>query len=589
MTQLRGILLLLGYGILGLLSTVAEAQSSSADKFTAAAFQAIARAEPEAPIVAWVFFTDKGDEIPAKLAAAQEGLSPHAYQRRKRNRKGAPLVDMYDLPVHPPYVQQVRRRVIRVRHKSRWLNAVSVEATPAQLRQVGRLPFVRRIDLVHRYRIDRPRPKPVSEHQPGKLSRTSLLDYGISFTQNSLINVPLLHERGLSGKGVIICMLDAGFNNLNHEALSHLNILATRDFANHDDNVSDEPGQLGNGNHGTWTLSALAGFAPGKLIGPAYGATFLLARTEITDSMGVDYERHVEEDNWVAGAEWADSLGADIISSSLGYLDGFTHGEFNYSWEDMDGNTTLVTRAADIAAGRGILVVNSAGNGGAAPPGRNTLIGPADGDSVLAVGAVDSTGNRAGFSSTGPTVDGRIKPDVMAMGRAVVCASAVNPNGYVRLSGTSLSCPLVAGAAALLLEQNPTATNMDIMEALKATASNADQPDGLMGYGIINAFRASLLLSQGETEIPDRPVLLPNYPNPFNLFTTIRFSLPESAEIELALYSPLGQKVALLRKGFQPAGIDAVVWSGAGHASGVYVVVLRVGSHLDARKILLVR
>ncbi len=438
-------------------------------------------------IPVWVFLTDKGADWEQQLSVVEQRLLPHARARRLRNRPADQLVDFYDVPVYAPYVQQIRTMVRRLRHKSRWLNAVSVEATAQQIRQLETLPFVRQIEVIHRFRgPEVPEEKPVPTGNVPVESANHLLDYGPSFTQNNLINVPMLHDLGYDGSGVVICMLDAGFNNLQHQALTSVNILHTWDFVNNDSIVWDQPGQMGNGDHGTYTLGTIAGYQPGELIGPAYGASFLLAKTENTD-----YERHIEEDHWVAGAEWADSLGADIISSSLGYRD-FDPGQTSYTWQDMDGNTTIVTIGADLAASRGILVVNSAGNEGSSTPSNpNTLVAPADGDSVLAVGGTDGTGNRVYFSSMGPTADGRIKPDVMAQASSVVAPSVYSTTGYSSVDGTSFSCPLTAGASALILQINPYLSNMQIIQALKATADHASNPNNEYGWGVIDAYAAA--------------------------------------------------------------------------------------------------
>ena len=236
------------------------------------------------------------------------------------------------------------------------------------------------------------------------------------------------------------------------------------------------------GAHGIEVLSPLAGNRPGTLIGPAFGATYLLARTENDSS-----ETPVEEDNWVAAIEWADSLGVQVTSTSLGYKY-FNAPYQSWSWEDMDGRTTVISRAATMAARKGIVVLNSAGNNGTSFT-QNTLNAPADADSILAVGAVNPDGTRASFSSVGPTTDtpARIKPDIMAQGTQVLSASPVNTTGYLLLQGTSLACPLAAGVAALMVQAKPDASPMEIIEALKATASNAATPDNLNGWGIIDA------------------------------------------------------------------------------------------------------
>lgn len=419
------------------------------------------------------------------------------------------------------------------------------------------------------------------------MPKTNLLEYGESFTQNNQINVPPLHNEGLNGAGIIIGMLDSGFNNLQHEALDHLNILATWDFVNNDANVSDEAGQMGNGNHGTYTLSAIGGYQPGKLIGPAYRASFLLAKTENTQ-----WERHIEEDDWVAGAEWADSLGADIISSSVGYNTGFTNGEADYSWQDLDGETTIVTIGANIAASRGILVVNSAGNDGPANGSENTLIAPADGKDVLAVGAVSSSGNRTSFSSMGPTADGRIKPDVMALGSIVVVAGTFSSDAYTIQNGTSFSCPLVAGAAALLLEANPGSSNLDIIEALRETASNSfGEKNNSIGWGIVDASAANDFLKNGGVlpTISEDVLILQNNPNPFNATTTFRYNVPEPGDVKITVYNILGQKVATLLDRYQDAGTRAMSWNAEGLSSGIYIVVVMANTQRAARKMVYVK
>jgi subtilisin family serine protease len=260
-----------------------------------------------------------------------------------------------------------------------------------------------------------------------------------------------------------------------------MNIIAAYDFVNHDPNVGNQ-GDMGEGSHGTATLSIIGGFKEGQLIGPAYGANFILAKTENTDS-----ETPVEEDNWIAGVEWADSIGVDVTSTSLSYLD-YDSPFTSYTWQDMDGNTALITIAADLAAGKGIVVVNAASNNGL-NTSHNTLGAPADGDSVFTIGAVTSSGTRSSFSSVGPTFDGRIKPDLMAMGSNVYHAGSTG-NSYFSGSGTSFSCPLAAGVCALILQKNPSLTPMQVLQLLRSTATQSNNPDNLYGWGIINALSA---------------------------------------------------------------------------------------------------
>jgi subtilisin family serine protease len=256
-----------------------------------------------------------------------------------------------------------------------------------------------------------------------------------------------------------------------------MTIVAERDFVNGSDSVRESVDA-----HGTNTLSTLGGYSPGRLVGPAYAASFILAVTEDVRS-----ETPVEEDNWAAAVEWAEALGADVISSSLGYLD-FDLPHTSYTDRDMNGETAVTTRAAARAAERGIVVVSSAGNGGFDPT-RNTLGAPADGVRVVSVGAVTRAGERTSFSSVGPTADGRIKPDVAAMGAGVVVARHVG-NFYGAANGTSFSCPLTAGVVALLLQAHPTYAVDDVLTVLRGSASQANAPDTLLGWGIVDAAAA---------------------------------------------------------------------------------------------------
>ena len=462
--------------------------SSQNSKISQHLYKVIQKKGEHAEVAAWIFFKDKGSDLDQKIEQARQSFSPRTQQRRWRHRNYYPTADGFDVPVNEDYVEQLEDYVSRIRHRSRWLNAVSVEIEGANIARIAGLPFVKKIDKVRTFIFKEPveeGPKFWTESM--RPAPAHIYDYGPSFDQVQQINVPALHDRGYSGKGVLMCFLDSGFNNLIHESLVSLNILDTWDFINQDPNVSDQPGQMGEGgNHGTHTLSAAAGYMPGKLVGPAFGADFILGKTENSD-----WERHIEEDDWIAGAEWADSLGADIISSSLGYREGFTNGEQDYTWEDMDGQTTIVTKGAVIAASRGILIVNSAGNEGNVSPPENTLVAPSDASSVLAVGAVNPSGQRTGFSSVGPTADGRIKPDVLAQGSNVYAAEGDGASNYGYVYGTSFSCPLTAGTAALLLEAHPDWTNLEIMEALKMTANNSNDPNNKIGWGIIDALAAS--------------------------------------------------------------------------------------------------
>jgi subtilisin family serine protease len=446
----------------------------------------------------WVYFRDKGAGAAPTAISIQSVLTARARSRRSLRGTAQPGATL-DQPLDRGYVDAVSRAVINVRQESRWFNAVSVEATAAQVRALEALPFVERLDVVRRYRrgpSEKVTDLPAQARGSSAPSRPRalVLDYGTSIGQVRQINVPAVHESGLHGEGVIIAVLDAGFNNLAHEVFAPMSILARRDFVNGDEDVGDGADQ-GEGSHGTATLSVLGGFKEGQLIGPAYAAGFILAKTENTFS-----ETPVEEDNWAAAAEWAEALGADVISSSLGYLE--YDGPFtSYTFTDMNGETAISTRAANLAASLGVVVVNSAGNNGFDAT-HNTLGAPADGRGVIAAGAVDPLGARALFSSVGPTADGRIKPDVAAQGVSVKVASPTSPSLYGLAAGTSFSCPLTAGVAALVIQAHPEYTPQQVADALRTTASKAGAPDNLLGYGIVNAMAAVGLrrVEPGEPE-----------------------------------------------------------------------------------------
>ena len=388
----------------------------------------------------WVLFTDKG-LTRAEEQSAIDAFGAQLPERALRRRAKVGFdVNRNDLPVAARYVDDVVATGATVVTKSRWLNAVSVFADDRQAAAIAALPFVRETRPVGRGTKRLPVIIPADgQHSPQSDGRA--LDYGESQGQLEQIQVDQLHDEGLDGTGVLIAMLDTGFDT-DHQVYRHLNIVAERDFINDDAETADQPGDPdGQDAHGTATLSCVGGKYAGRLYGGSYEAGFILCKTEMLDE-----EIQTEEDYWEAAIEWADSLGADVVSSSRGYLDWYTY-------EDMDGNTAVVTNAADMAAARGIVVVNSMGNEGDDP--WLYMIAPADGDSVLSIGAVDIDGDRVGFSSVGPTYDGRIKPDVMALGRSAYVATTNDTASYGYSSSTSFSCPLTAGAVGLLVQARP--------------------------------------------------------------------------------------------------------------------------------------
>ncbi len=431
----------------------------------------------------WVYFKDKGFFSQAsrnrRLAEVRQSLNELCFWRRSKVRPEKSLVDDSDLPLHLPYTQKVKSMVRRVRTFSRWLNALSVEATVSEIRALSQLEFVGKIDLVTTFQRSEPF-FPSASGSTGEKQNNPFIDYGQSFSQLEQINVFPLHQLGYSGSGVLVCMMDTGFRKT-HEVFELANIVAEWDFVNNDGDVQQDlldPNDYSD-SHGTATWSVLGGYKPGKLIGPAYGADFLLAKTE-TDR----FEEPIEEDYWVAGMEWAEALGAEVVSSSLGYTDW-------YAFEDMDGETAVTTIAADRAVSMGVVVVNAAGNERNKAWGH--IIAPADGFDVIAVGAVDSSGTIAPFSSPGPTYDGRTKPEVCALGvDDWIAANRLDGRDYYTSgSGTSFATPLVAGVAALILEAHPDWTPAQVRSALLSTASRSANPDNDYGWGIVNATLAA--------------------------------------------------------------------------------------------------
>jgi len=462
----------------------------------------------------WIYFKDKGTEWPS-VKSFQKGskayeivksnLSDRALARRAK-LSPEQLIDFTDLPVSVDYISKIEQHGVKPVVISRWLNAVSAFLSDEQVKQAPELirvlPFVEKIVPVvvyHRRDINESSPAPFIP----KTESAHSLDYGPSLTQLNLMQVPRLHDIGITGKGILIGMLDTGFRWKWHEALGNIKVIAEHDFINNRDSTANGPNDAANQDeHGTATLSTIGGFMPGKLIGAAYGASFILGKTE-----WVPTETRIEEDNWVAGIEWMESKGVDVVSSSLGYdkFDPDSNGyvfAYTHAHGDFDGRTAVTTRAAVMAARKGVVVVTAMGNEQNGNGIVGTMIAPADADSIISSGAVASDTMLASFSSTGPTDDGRIKPDVVAMGLYVFASLPSGPSTYAYLSGTSLSTPLTAGVAALVLSARPELTPIQVRDAIRNTAVHfkdkkfptrtATYPNNFYGWGLVNAYDAAV-------------------------------------------------------------------------------------------------
>jgi len=451
----------------------------------------------------WVFFNDKGHSVPASGALqpgspaycqALTSIQPRALRRRAKVLPHGELIDAADAPVYEPYIQEVRRIGGTLLKESRWVNAASFLLTPGQFTEAVMLPCARIVRPIVAVRKGTVPPfDGTTEESP--LRKSASLDYGPSISQVQLINVPPLHSVGISGKEVLVGMLDTGFRWRVHEALSTRRVIAEHDFIQNDDTTANQEGDAGDqDSHGTATMSVLGGYKPGKLIGPAFDAQFILAKTEyvpVTDSSW-------EEDDWAAGIEWMEGLGVDVVSSSLGYNVFVDIPDYTWQNGDFDGRTTVSARAAVRAARLGVVVCNTMGNERNGNGVVGTLITPADADSILSVGAVSFAQTLASFSSTGPTNDGRTKPDVVAPGVGITDAHVPNLYGSFD-QGTSFSTPLTAGSAALMLSARPELTPIQVRDALRNTATPIldntrfpASPNNFTGWGLVNAFNATL-------------------------------------------------------------------------------------------------
>ena len=428
-----------------------------------------------------VEFTDKNNS-PYSIQEPASYLSERSIKRRVN--QNIPIM-LNDLPPNPQYVSEVLNCGARFVSKSRWFNSVVVEINDScPITKIRNFSFVKRIYPSKSISIPLPCDYSAKNkvHENAVAQKTGMnlsndaYDYGLSYDQVNQVGGVCLHNQGYDGKGKVICVFDAGFRNADtlscfDSLFNNAQVLGTWDY------VANEASVYEDNDHGAMVLSCMAANKSGVLVGVAPKSSYWLLRTENAGS-----ELLIEESNWAAAAEFADSVGADIINSSLGYTL-FDSAAQNHSWADLDGNTAIATLAADLAASKGILVCNSAGNEGA--NSWKYISVPADADSILSVGAVDANGNRASFSAVGPTADGRIKPDVVANGNGTYLIAPWSGN-VIQSGGTSFSSPIIAGMAACLWQSNPTKTNMEIIQAIKNSGHQAQNPDSLLGWGIPN-------------------------------------------------------------------------------------------------------
>ena len=443
-----------------------------------------------------VYFKDKGMANQTSLqktsqayTEAVQSLSKRSIQRRIKHRGVENFITFEDVPIHQPYISELENSGARIWNKLKWFNAVSLYADKDQIAKISSLPFVEKVEAVQTlsYKKDK-----IEEQSPRSFEKTSInntglaYDYGSSLGQYALSDIPQVHAKGITGDSVVIGILDSGFRWKLIESLVSRKVIAEYDFVFHDNNTANEAGDVGSqDSHGTSIFSLIGGYKEGKIVAPAFNASFILAKTEDIGS-----ETHVEEDNYAAALQWMDSIGVDITTSSLGYNE-FDPSTFSYAYSDMNGKTTVVTKAVELAFTQfGISTFTSAGNDGNSP--WHYIGAPADGFNVIAVGSVSNSNIKAGSSSFGPSYDGRIKPEIVTQGVLdyVASVSGTSTSAYGTASGTSAAAPIAAGIAAQLLSLYPHLTNVQIRQILLATAGNAASPNNEIGYGLLSSLKA---------------------------------------------------------------------------------------------------
>jgi len=468
----------------------------------------------------WVKFKNKNGS-PYSISNPSAFLSAKSIARR--TNQGI-AVDLTDIPVNQTYINQVNATGAQVLQRSKWMNAAVVNvSSPAQLSAINSLTCVLSTSPVAKlYKTTSDESiKPVANSLKSS-SSTTAYNYGQSFTQANQIGADCMHNKGYRGQNVLIAMIDAGFfevdvNPVFDSLRNEGRLMGTRDFVQGNSSVYED------NLHGANCLSLMTGNAPGQLIGTAPKAKYWLLRSEDAAT-----EKIIEENYWVVAAEFADSLGADITTTSLGYTT-FDISSQDHVYSDLDGKTSVASIAATMAVRKGIFVLNAAGNEGNGPW---TYVGvPADADSICTVGSVNGSGVHSGFSSVGPTADGRIKPDLSSMGEgSYVCSPGFN---FGSGNGTSYATPILAGAVACLMQANPTKTNMQILQALKSSASKSTTPDNDYGWGIPDMCMADALLNSVSVNELEKITDFNLFPNPAQHF--INFSLnqkPESVQLK---------------------------------------------------------
>lgn len=515
---------------------------------------------------AWVYFADK-ENVQASIDNPLTILTQESIDRKAMH---GIAIDERDVPVNEVYISQIKgSNGITVLAKSKWLNCVYVQGTETNIENLQNLTFVTEIE----YADKTMNPFPLIAQIEDKFSIESeesantIYNYGATTNQTEMIHIDYVHQQDFTGDGMIIAVMDSSFPNFATnpgfaEIISENRLLGTYDFYSRTTDVT------GTGSHGINTTSDIGGFIENQFVGTAPEASFYLFRTEYGPT-----ENPREEAWWVEALERADSLGVDVVNTSLSYQN-YDNPNYDHSYEDLDGQTAFASRGANHAMDKGMLLVSSAGNAG---NGFGTVATPADAPGVLTIGAVDANGNYVSFSSRGPTVDGRIKPDVMAKG---LDAAIISQNGNITTgSGTSFSSPIMAGAVACLWQARPELKNYQIMQIVRESAHLYENPTNQMGYGIPNfedAYNALITLGI-QDQLLERQFAL--YPNPFS--DKLNISFPKNVnDAQIALYNVLGKKVFDRRISSSDNILNL-----EGLSTGMYIVTIESDKKINSFKV----
>ncbi len=508
-----------------------------------------------------VQFTDKNNS-PYSLSNPSAYLSAKAIDRRMRYNIA---IDSTDLPVNPKYINKVLAKgAVTYLSQSKWINQVLIYCTSAAtIDSIRTLKFVKKVSPVGQLVPDGSNPDRFKEtvtplNITEKVQKTTdSFNYGNSYKQVHIHNGEFLHKKGFTGNGITIAILDAGFYKYKtikafDSARAHGQFLGEKDFVDFDNSVNEDY------DHGEYCLSTIAANVPGVMVGTAPNASFYLLRSEDVNS-----ELPIEEHNWAAAAEYADSCGADMISSSLGYYQ-FDNAAFNHTYNDFYKNTAQSTQAATFATRKGMIVTNSAGNEGASS--WKYIIFPSDGDSVCAVAATDVNGNIAYFSSYG--YPGRVKPNIASVGSGTTVYTSF---GVSTASGTSFSNPNINGLIACLWQAFPQANNVQILKAVYASSDRARTPDNRFGYGLPNMRKAYIILKRAQNN--------KLYGEQNTVFATssngniaVKFIGQQDGEATISLVDKTGKMIASKKLTIEEQEVNDISFSAAVAGSSQYFI-----------------